>query len=462
VKRDWKVYLQQKGASHLQSALVLLVLYTLTGAVFYAALNYAYREFEALGNLRLFIFCLLIPLFFKMAVQLLVAPWYGIVDRLRYQRRTSKILPRVSVIIPAWNEEVGIIKTIESVIAAKYVNFEVVVVNDGSTDSTHQLVTRFIANHKVCAKTKGHPPIQYLKLKNGGKARAMNQALQVANGEIIMTIDADSVMDAYAIRRMVDRFTDDSVAAVAGNVIVGNRNKPLELMQQLEYLYGFFFKRTDDVFKSVYIIGGAAAAYRKTAIEAVGGFDESIITEDIELSVRLLNHGYATRYAADAVVYTEGPADFKGLCRQRLRWKFGRILTFFKHSELFYSVQSHHNRYLSFFVLPLAVYSEFLLLLEGPLLAFFYGYTIYAFDFLPLVFVVLFLTSLVTIQVMLDSKAKFHLNLLALAPVSWLMFYLVDVVEFQALCRSIKRLVTRQELRWQKWQRAGISTSPLQ
>ncbi|NVK87432.1 MAG: glycosyltransferase [Gammaproteobacteria bacterium] len=462
MNKRWSYYFKNKAVAHAQSAVVMLVLYAITGAIFFGAMEYAYREMDSLGVLRVVIFCLLIPLFLKMAVQLIAAPLYSVIDPLRYARRQSKALPRVSVLIPAWNEEVGIIKTIESVVRARYANFELVVVNDGSTDKTHQLVTDYIAQHKTHAGRKGHPPIHYVKLKNGGKARAMNRALALASGEIIMTIDADSVMDAQAIRKMVDRFSDDKVAAVAGNVIVGNRNKPLELIQQLEYLYGFFFKRADDVFKSVYIIGGAAAAYRKSALETVGGFDESIITEDIELSVRLLNHGFATRYAADAVVYTEGPADWSGLCRQRLRWKFGRLQTFFKHSNLFFSRQAPHNPYLTVFLLPLAVYSEILLLLEGPLLLFFYGYTLLTFDFLPLVFLVLFLTSIITIQVMLDSKARFHLNLLTMAPISWLLFYVVDVVEFQALLRSLKRLATRQELQWQKWQRAGITSSSLQ
>ncbi len=284
----------------------------------------------------------------------------------------------------------------------------------------------------------------------------MNSGLIHADGEIIITIDADSVMDPHAITHILRRFTDPAVGGVAGNVIVANRRKPIEWMQQMEYLYGFFFKRTDSLFNSVYIIGGAAAAYRRDALDRVGGFDHGIITEDIEMSTRLLSHGYKTRYAADAVVYTEGPSDFKSLCNQRLRWKYGRMLTFIKHRKLFFSCRPEHNPYLSFFLLPLAVYAEFLLLTEVLMLSTFFIYTVYTSSYLPLVLVIALLSAVVGIQVLVDSKMRFHRNLVLLAPVAWLVFYAMDMVEFQALVRSLRRLALRKELHWQKWARVGV------
>ena len=120
----------------------------------------------------------------------------------------------------------------------------------------------------------------------------------------------------------------------------------------------------------------------------MGGFDHAIITEDIEMSTRILSRGYKTRYAADAMVYTEGPSDLKGLCNQRLRWKHGRILTFIKHRKLFFSPRQRHNPYLTFFLLPMAVYAEFLLLMELVLLGSFFVYTACTSDYLPLACVV--------------------------------------------------------------------------
>ncbi len=140
-------------------------------------------------------------------------------------------------------------------------------------------------------------------------------------------------MDSDAITKLLQRFDDPVVGAEAGNVIVGNRKQRLALLQQLQYLYSFFFKRADSVFNYVYIIRGAAAAYRKSSLNAVRDFDHDIITEDIEMSMRILSHGFKTRFAADAVVFTEEPIDLKGLGKQRLRWKFDRLMTFLKHKD---------------------------------------------------------------------------------------------------------------------------------
>ncbi|MET1255104.1 glycosyltransferase [Aliikangiella maris] len=429
------------------------LLLSLSVAIIYLSLTTQPEPVESLGTIRLVVFCLLLPILIKYFLQLIIAPFYSIFEalgRLKY----PPIEPLVTVLIPAWNEQVGIIKTLNSVLDAYYNNLEVIVINDGSTDKTHDLVTQFLSDYQHIQFCK--PKIKYLRLPNGGKARALNQGLKFASGEIIITVDADSVMDKDTVTNLVKRFNDPKVGAVAGNVVIGNKKKPLAIIQQLEYLYGFFFKRADSVFNSVYIIGGAAAAYRKSVLKAVGGFDHQIITEDIEMSTRILAKGYKTRYAADAVVYTEGPADWTGLCNQRLRWKYGRILTFLKHRRLFFSNNKKHQPYLTFLILPLAVYAEFTLLLEGPLLLLFYGYTVFASDYFPLAFVIVLMSLIIGMQILFDSKRRFHANLLMLAPVAWIIFYIIDIVEFQALWRSLKRLIRRESLQWQRWVRAGV------
>ncbi|WP_196140346.1 glycosyltransferase family 2 protein [Aliikangiella sp. G2MR2-5] len=442
-----------------RSIFLLLTLYSISFLVIYLALTTEYSPNDDLAGVRLTIFALLAPIIFKYFVQLLSLPFYSPLEKIRRRKAIRQGMmnfsPKVSVLIPAWNEEVGILKTIQSVVNTAYKNLEIIVVNDGSTDSTHRLVTGYIAEFKK--NSQSATEIKYLQLTNGGKARALNQGVRLASGEIIVTVDADSVMDEAAIEKLVPYFNDPKVGAVAGNVIVGNRSRPIEWLQQIEYLYGFFFKRADSVFNSVYIIGGAAAAYRKEVLEDVGGFDHEIITEDIEMSTRILSEGYKTRYATDVVVFTEGPADWKGLCNQRLRWKFGRLLTFMKHKSLFFSTNKKHNSYLTFLLLPMAVYAELTLMFEALLLAIFYGYTILTNDYVPLAFVIVFMTTLVVIQILCDSKRRFHQNLLLLAPIAWMLFYIIDLVEWQALCRSLKRLITRQELQWQKWVRVGLA-----
>ncbi|MFC1467868.1 glycosyltransferase [Verrucomicrobiota bacterium] len=444
-----------KQPSKEQTKLVIFfaALYAATGGIFYLTATRAYHPVDGCDGIRKVMLFLLAPLLIKYMIQLGCAPFYSIVRRFREQKPEEPPLS-VSVLIPAWNEEVGIVKTIESVLNTQYQRLQIVVINDGSTDKTHEIATRFIEEYQ--ADESNAAEIKYLNLPNGGKAKAMNHALLHAYGEIIITVDADSVMDPGAIRNLVKHFDDPGVGGVAGNVVIANRRKPIEWMQQMEYLYGFFFKRADSLFNSVYIIGGAAAAYRRKVLQEMGGFDHTIITEDIEMSTRILKHGYKTRYASDAVVYTEGPSELKGLCNQRLRWKHGRILTFIKHRKLFFSLSPKHNPYLTLFLLPLAVYAELLLLLEVLLLSAFMAYTVITSDYMPLAMVITLLSAVVSAQIISDPNRKFHRNLMLIAPVAWLLFYGMDMIEFQALLRSIKRLVTRKELKWQSWARVGV------
>lgn len=440
--------------------IILIFLYCVTGSVFYFLFTTETLVLDEQAEMiRLGIFVFMLPVFIKYGVQLLAVPLYFRLAKLKGNSVTVARSPKVSVIVPAWNEEVGILKTIQSVLNTHYQNLELIVVNDGSTDGTHSLVTEFFEQYNKAKDLPTKAEIKYLKLSNGGKAKAMNQGLAVATGEFVMTVDADSVMDSQAIIKLLEHFDEPKVGAVAGNVIVGNRKKPIALLQQLEYLHGFFFKRADSIYDAVYIIGGAAAAYRKTTLDAVGGFDHNIIAEDIEMSTRILAKGYKTRYAAESVVYTEGPSDWKCLFKQRLRWKYGRLLTFMKHKDLFFN-RKLGNPYLTFLLLPVAIFAEFSLLLQPVFLTIFYGYTIYANDYLPLALMIAYTTCLIGIQIWTDPKAKFHLNILALAPVTWLLFYVVDLVEFQALVRSLKRLIKRQQLEWQSWSRVGLKDGP--
>jgi len=452
----------KRHASTFLRLLLLMLLYGITISVVFFAItssNVPANSDSLLNNARFILLLILAPIFLKYAIQLLAIPFYWLKTRGVNKQALLQDKPSVSVLIPAWNEEVGIIRTIQSVLNTGYQQLELVVINDGSTDATHRLITQFIQHYQA----QEHSPVNiiYLDLENGGKAKALNQALSQANGEIILTIDADCLMDSDAIDNTVKHFIDDNVGAVAGNVVIGNRTKSIELLQQLEYLYGFFFRRADSVFNSVYIIGGAAAAYRKSVLDKIGGFDHKILTEDIEMSIRILDAGFSTRYAADAITYTEGPGDWKGLCEQRLRWKFGRFQTFIKYKQLFFSVAKQHNTYCTWLLLPIAVYVELTLLLQGVFLAFFYGYTFYTQDYLPLLMMICFMTSMVTLQILCDAKTRFHANLIMLAPIAWLILYVVDAVEFHALCRSIKRMVKQEQLTWQKWTRAGLLSESL-
>ncbi|MEZ4104076.1 MAG: glycosyltransferase family 2 protein [Candidatus Paceibacterota bacterium] len=442
----------------LSNLFIIFLLYIPTVLIFYLAFTSDYVPLEKYESIRFVVLLLFAPIIFKYIIQLSFSPWYSVVEYVRNKKRSKEYAPSVSVIIPAWNEEVGVVKTVKSVINTEYPKLQIIIANDGSTDGTHEAVTGFIRSYQLeNNSTTTKAVIDYIKLENGGKAKAMNAALKEVKNEITITVDADSVMDKNAIKNMVKHFFDPQVASVAGNVAIGNKTNFIGLAQQLEYLYGFYFKRADSLFNAVYIVGGAAAAYRTDVIRREGGFDEKIITEDIEISTRLQALGYYVRYAPNAVVYTEGPSDFIGLCRQRLRWKYGRFLAFYKHRELFFSLRKKHKTYLSFLILPIALFAEVLLFFEILLLIIFYSYTFYTNDFIPLAFVITLLTTVIIIQIISDPKTRYHRNLLLLGPIAWLLFYFIDLVEYQALIRSIKRFVSKSGLQWQKWNRSGIS-----
>jgi cellulose synthase/poly-beta-1,6-N-acetylglucosamine synthase-like glycosyltransferase len=448
--------------------ILLASLYSVSAGIVCLAYSQTYIEDESFTTMRWVVLLLLSPILFRFLFQLLTLCYYPKIERSRKRRHQFTGQPIVSVLIPAYNEEVGIIKTIDSVLNCEYENVEVIIINDGSIDKTDELICHKISefNHLIesqkalrksdIEQNKIQKSLKYISIPNGGKAKALNHALKVCEGDYIVTIDADCVMDDKVIENMLRRFADPKVGAVGGNVVVGNKTKPVELLQQLEYLYGFFFKRADSAFNSVYIIGGAAAAYRKSVLDEIGGFDSDVVTEDIEMSMRVLANGYKTRYASDAVTYTEGPSRWRCLFNQRLRWRFGRFQTFIKYQALFFSKQKKHNKYFTMLVLPVALYAEFALLFQGAFLAFFYSYTFITHDYVPIAVLMLFMALMVFIQVLSDSKSRFHLNLLFLAPIAWFLFYIVDVVEFQALFRSIKRLIKQEDLKWQKWSRVGI------
>lgn len=406
---------------------------------------------------RLLALLLFLPVLFKYLVQLFVAPWFELCRwrKGKTLRLYQKYAPKVSVLIPAWNEEVGILHTVLSVLKSTYRNMEIVVINDGSTDGTHRKMTEFLQKYRSLPK-EGQLPIIYKHKENGGKASAFNCGLKRASGDIIITIDSDSAVDSRAIENMVKPFRDEAVMSVAGNVKIGNRSKVIGLVQQLEYLYGFYFKKADSLMNSVYIVGGAAAAYRRTVFAKLGVFDEEIITEDIEMSTRIQDAGMKIEYAPDAVVYTEGPADFQGLARQRLRWKYGRLLTFSKYRQLFFSLRRKHSPLLTWFILPFAAFSESVLFFEPALILIFYSYMFATHDFFPLIAGAVVISLVVFLQVLTDTKRRENLNLLLLAPVAWCLFYFVDFVEYQALLRSIWKLIKKQQVVWQKWTREGV------
>jgi len=414
-------------------------------------MNYL-QTYEILKTLSIFFATAMLLKYFLF---LLAAPLYRLKEKIKKIKYFDKAYePLVSVIIPAWNEEVGILKTVQSVLSSTYKNIEVLIVNDGSTDATDKVMKEYISGlkHKDYLLSE---KINYLRKENGGKGTALNHGIENSSGEIILTLDADSAVENNTIQNLVEYYKDPSINGVVGNVVVEGSLNMIGILQRLEYLFGFYFKRAHAFLGAEYIFGGACASFRKSVFEEIGMFDTKNKTEDIEMSMRARAHGYKCTYAEDAICYTEGASTLKGLISQRLRWKKGRFDTFIKYRKLFFSTSKQHNKWMSWFVLPYALLSELHLLIEPIAISLLVGYSVITSDYLSLSLGILFM-SLVYLVNALFSYKKLNLWLLILFPFTWSWFYLLVMIEFIALIQSIRMLYQGEDIVWQKWQRKGI------
>jgi len=233
--------------------------------------------------------------------------------------------PSVTVLIPAHNEESVIVQTINSVLLSDLKDLHIIVVNDGSTDRTGELLdTNFCRG----------PRVRIIHQVNRGKAAALNLAMSLADTEIVVTIDADTEIEPDAISKLVRHFSDPKVGAVAGNVKVGNRSRWLTRWQALEYITSQNMeKRAFDLLNCITVVPGALGAWRKKAIEAAGGITADTVAEDADLTIAIRRLGWRVSYDEEAVAWTEAPETAGQLIRQRFRWTFGTLQSFWKHGD---------------------------------------------------------------------------------------------------------------------------------
>ena len=233
--------------------------------------------------------------------------------------------PLVSVLIPAYNEEEAIVKTVTSALAADYPNTEIIVINDGSTDRTGELLQENFGTN---------PRVHIIHQVNGGKPSALVRGLDHAAGTIAVTIDADTHIDSRAISKLVRNFVDPKVGAVAGNVKVGNRTRWLTRWQALEYITSQNMeKRAFDLLNCIPVVPGAIGAWRIEAITAAGGFTAETVAEDTDLTIAIRRAGWRISYDEEAIGYTQAPETAESLMRQRFRWTFGTLQSVYKHRD---------------------------------------------------------------------------------------------------------------------------------
>ncbi len=404
---------------------------------------------------RLVILCFASLLLVKYTFYMVLSPWFASRER-KQKFAPPHRRPLISVMIPAWNEEVGLLSTIKSLLASTYRPLELVVINDGSTDKSDEMMRQFLRKYALDSPTDvSKASISYYYQKNAGKGAALNTAIARSHGDILVSIDADCIVSETAIAAFVEAFRDPNVAAAVGNVKIGNTKTLIGTIQALEFAFSFYFKKADGLLNTIYIIGGAAGAFRREVFTLLGGYSTSNVTEDIELSVRIQNQGWKIAYAHDAVVYTEGATTLYGLMKQRLRWKRGRIQTFAQYRSLFFSWRRQHNKLLTWCVLPLAFFGDMQLAFEPFFIALLFGFSWASNDFSPFISGIIIVSLMFFIQA-LDARHEQHWAYMLLAPIGWCLFYVTTFVEMYALTKSILLLIRKKELKWQKWQRTGM------
>lgn len=294
------------------------------------------------------------------------------------QEQFKSILPSdyyvpISIIVPAYNEEITVVDTVRSLLTLEYRAYEIIVVDDGSKDRTSEVLAKAFDMHLVhrpirrqvdCQReefiyeTRAQKvPLTLIRKKNGGKADTLNMGINAANFPYFICMDADSVLQYDSLRRIVQPvLADGNVVAVGGIVRISNdvelengrvkryrlpRNI-LAFMQVLEYDRSFLASRIlFDRFNGSLIISGAFGLFKKATVIAVGGYDRKTLGEDMELVVKLHEYctsnsiPYSIRYASDAICWTQAPERLRDLCKQRRRWHLGLFQSMYKHRTMF-------------------------------------------------------------------------------------------------------------------------------
>ena len=239
--------------------------------------------------------------------------------------------PPVSVIVPAFNEVVGIERSVRSLAASDYPELEVIVVDDGSTDGTGDLVAGL-----------GLPGVTVLRQSNSGKPAALNLGIAEASHDVVVMVDADTVFEPRTLAHLVQPFRSPGVGAVSGNTKVGNRKGLLGRWQHIEYVMGFNLdRRLYDVLRCMPTVPGAIGAFRREALSDAGGVSGATLAEDTDLSLAVGRAGWRVVYEENARAWTEAPATLRGLWRQRYRWCYGTLQSVWKHRASFWRPGEH-------------------------------------------------------------------------------------------------------------------------
>jgi biofilm PGA synthesis N-glycosyltransferase PgaC len=367
--------------------------------------------------------------------------------------------PLVSILIPAYNEEKVISRSLDSLLDLKYDKKEIIVVDDGSKDRTALLVSYYAQMYPNVVKLLRRP--------NGGKARAMNYGLLFARGQLVVVMDADSCLDRDAVDRVVAIMSDKNVHAVCGNIEALNRESFLTRCQALEYITSENILRTSFARPgAIGVLPGAFSAFRRKDVIELGAYDPDNIAEDFDLTIKL-HKVYADSGKLEATsagtAYTEVPPTLRSLYRQRMRWYLGTFQAMAKHKDVYWNKRYgllHSIIYPTItlsLILPFVTFASIItgiiLILQGEGTNFL---SILAVFMLAQVFMALLAISL-------DRGGRGHIDGYSLA---WYSIFLsigyrqiIDFFTIVAILKFIFSTKARKSLHWTKVERVGTIRS---
>jgi cellulose synthase/poly-beta-1,6-N-acetylglucosamine synthase-like glycosyltransferase len=280
--------------------------------------------------------------------------------------------PPVTIVVPAYNEAVGIERAVRSLAASDYPDFEVIVVDDGSTDDTANIVDRLRLDR-----------VRVIQKENGGKASALNAGIEASTAPVVVMVDGDTVFEPEALGRLVLPLGDPAVGAVSGNTKVGNRRTLLGKWQHIEYVTGFNLdRRMYEVLQCTPTVPGAIGAFRRDALAEVGGVSGATLAEDTDLTLSIGRTGRRVLYAEDARAWTEAPSTLGDLWRQRYRWSYGTMQAVWKHKRVLFTRDPRERR-IGRLALPYMILFQIVLPIVAPLIDLFALYGVLFSNALP-------------------------------------------------------------------------------
>lgn len=301
--------------------LILVIIFTLP----YTILSYSsLLEYSTIIALVIFLFVLLIRYFSILVMAYLYINEYTF-------KETNGFTPFVSVIVPAFNESKIIKESILSLLNLDYPNYEIIIVNDGSTDDTKEVAESMVGFQKG---KYNDIKVSLINQPNLGKARALNTGIHYSKAEFVLCMDGDSQLSPDSIKSAVRHFKNPKIGAVAGNVKVINRKKFFTDLQALEYIEGLNMARSAQSFMQlVNIIPGPIGLFRRKAIEQAGFYSSDTYAEDADLTLKILAKGWKIYYEPKSISYTQAPETLQQLLKQRYRWTRGILQSLRKHKK---------------------------------------------------------------------------------------------------------------------------------